>query len=90
MSLRTGLGNKRKACETQQDPISLRCPKLALPKDVGTPYGTAPVFAASVKWTDAGSEVDQNWLDTVEQHRSLVNCLPLVEYHQGNTSQNSH
>lgn len=52
------------AYETQQDPINLRYPKLALPKDIGTPYGTAPVFAASVKWTDAGWEVNQNWFDT--------------------------
>ena len=78
------------AYETQQDPINLRYPKLALPKDVGTPYGTAPVFAASVKWTNSGWQANQNWFDTagamhaanefVWFHNDEVNGFPDVKF----------
>ncbi len=52
------------AFETLQDPVNLRYPLLPLPKDVGTPYGTAPVFSASVTWTGRGWLADQAWFDT--------------------------
>jgi hypothetical protein len=52
------------AYETAQDPINLRYPLLPLPKDVGTPYGTAPVFAASITFTGPGWYVNQDWFDT--------------------------
>lgn len=52
------------AYETTQDPINLRYPLLPLPQDVGTPYGTAPVFSASVTWNGKGWYADQDWFDT--------------------------
>lgn len=52
------------AYETNQDPINLRYPLLPLPKDIGTPFGTAPVFAASVTWTGQGWDANKNWFDT--------------------------
>ena len=52
------------AYELDQDPIYLRYPLLPLPQDVGKPFGTAPVFAASVKWNGRGWKADQEWFDT--------------------------
>lgn len=52
------------AYETTQDPLNYRYPLLPLPKDAGTPYGTAPVFAATVTWTGEGWLASQEWFDT--------------------------
>lgn len=73
----------------QQDPeIFLRYPSLPLPADAGSANGIAPVFAASVKFTDHGWKVDQFNFDTAGAmhtanemiwfHNDEVNGFPIV------------
>jgi hypothetical protein len=52
------------AYETSQDPLNYRYPAIPLPKDVGTPYGTAPVFAATVTYSGHRWLANQTWFDT--------------------------